>query len=168
MVIIGYTHYWRRPEKISQEKFDKIQADVRKIIDACTDMDIKIRGVDGIDEPIVTSQDICFNGDALACSGDFSHEAFDIPRIDKEDSWHKMDECGVFGGFTKTARKPYDIAVTSALIVLKHYLGEDCEISSDGKDKDWFEAKMLCDKLFGYGLGYTLNDVTYNLYKTSV
>lgn len=207
MVIIGYTHYWSRPAEIPQDKFDKIQADVRKVVDACNEIGIRIRGGMGEGEPIITTEEIVFNGDALCghqkrdlgitwpsenaggfddkgttdgdwfagaklntrtCGGDCSHETFHLPRVDKENEWHKMDENGFYGGFTKTAYKPYDVAVTAALIIVKHYLEDNCEVSSDGRDRDWFDGKMLCDKLFGYGLGYALNDETRNLSKIAV
>jgi len=35
-------------------------------------------------------------------------------------------------GYCKTARKPYDIVVCKILFILKHYLGDNIEVKSDG------------------------------------
>jgi hypothetical protein len=91
------------------------------------------------------------------CGGDCSHETCYFPRVYKPDSWDEPKK-GLYFGFCKTAYKPYDIAVTAFLLICKHHLKSRIVVSSDGEDKDWFDAKMLCDKLFGYGLGYTLDE----------
>jgi hypothetical protein len=48
-------------------------------------------------------------------------------------------------------RKPYDIAVCSALIIAKKHFGESIMISSDGDNEEWQESKALCQKVLGYG-----------------
>jgi hypothetical protein len=101
-----------------------------------------------------------FAGALLAtrtCGGDCSHETAYMPRVFEPSEWNKPDK-GLYFAFCKTAFKPYDLAVTAFLIVCKHHLGKKINISSDGEDKDWFDAKMLCDKLLGYGLGYGIDD----------
>lgn len=45
--------------------------------------------------------------------------------------------------FCKTARKPYDTCVTACLIVLKHYLGDNVDIGSDGERTDWIAGLFL-------------------------
>lgn len=98
-----------------------------------------------------------FAGAMLAtrtCGGNCAHETAYLPRVLKPDKWQEPDEDGLYFEFCKTAFKPYDLAVTAFLIVCKHHLGDTIEVSSDGEDKDWFDAKMLCDKLLGYGIAY--------------
>lgn len=101
---------------------------------------------------------IWFAGALLAtrtCGGDCAHETAHLPRVFKPQEWQEPEK-GLYFEFCKTAYKPYDLAVTAFLIVCKHHLGGKIEISSDGQDKDWFDAKMLCDKVLGYGIGYLI------------
>ena len=75
---------------------------------------------------------------------DGSYETFYIERVQKHGS-----------GFCKTAYRPYDLAVTASLIALKHYFPE-CIIKTDGKEKDWLDAKILCNNVLGYGLDFEI------------
>jgi hypothetical protein len=68
---------------------------------------------------------ICFNG-----IGEFSHETFIIEKSPKEK---------VFS-FCKTNDKPYDLMVTSMLIVCEAYAKGALDISSDGDVDDWTNA----------------------------
>ena len=52
---------------------------------------------------------------------------------------------------TKTAFKPYDVAVTAALVIAKRYLGKRLVIQSNGLDAQWADAKDLCQRHLGYG-----------------
>lgn len=45
-------------------------------------------------------------------------------------------------GFCKTARKPYDIVVCKVLLILKHYLGDDIKVESDGFSSGHSENKL--------------------------
>jgi len=101
------------------------------------------------------------------CGGDCSHESFYFPKSlsgEKEptgrvayldQNGHEIlnepDRVGKFFDFTKTAFKPYDLAVNIALVIAKHYLGDDLIVSSDGKMQQWIDAVMICQKFFGYG-----------------
>lgn len=100
-----------------------------------------------------------FAGALLAtrtCGGDCAHETAHLPRAFKPDEWQESDNNGLYFEFCKTAFKPYDLAVTAWLIICKHHLGDAIQVSSDGEDKDWFDAKMFCDKILGYGIGYSI------------
>lgn len=94
------------------------------------------------------------------CDGDCSHESFWIERDAQPEKWQTPDEDGLWFEFCKTAYKPYDLAVTSALIVLHHHLGalrpKQFKISSDGENTHWFDAALLCHRVLGYGLGFKL------------
>ena len=63
----------------------------------------------------------------------------------------QRDDDGMIFKFCKTAQKPYDIAVCSALIIAKRYFGESIMISSDGDNEEWKESKALCQKILDYG-----------------
>lgn len=101
-----------------------------------------------------------------ACGGDCSHETFsleqklDRPRNDIDD---KIDK--VLGGksnltftFTKTAFKPYDLAVNVCLIIAKHYLKDQIKISSDGTSENWEEGRQLVQHFLGYGKDFKLDE----------
>ena len=91
------------------------------------------------------------------CGGMCSHETFVLRpayglsnfdrvlarRYNRIRPWHF--EC------TKTAYKPYDLAVTACLIVADHHLGGSIRVSSDGGQRDWMDALMLCRHFLGYG-----------------
>ncbi|PSR27615.1 MAG: hypothetical protein C7B46_19320 [Sulfobacillus benefaciens] len=79
------------------------------------------------------------------CYGDCSYESFRFDRV--EDARFS---------FCKTARKPYDVAVTAALIVIKHHL-PTVRIMSDGNDDDWADGRMVCMTACGYGENFRLD-----------
>lgn len=76
------------------------------------------------------------------CGGDCSHESMVIERVyQKEHDLHPEDALKF--AFCKTAYKPYDLAVTSLLIIAKHYLRHNIHVSSDGEPKDWLDARRI-------------------------
>ena len=90
------------------------------------------------------------------CNGDCSYEGFVVERDLEPDEWQTGDEKGRYFNFCKTAFRPYDLAVTAALIVFKHYFGDDFQVSSDGEDEFWFDGRMACYTVLGYGMKYHL------------
>jgi len=76
----------------------------------------------------------------------------------KIDEWNKPNEKNLYFECCKTAFRPYDLAVISFLIIAKHYLKNNIIVSSDGEDCHWFDGKMLCQMILGYGLEYTINE----------
>lgn len=89
-----------------------------------------------------------------ACGGDCSHETFALMckndgRVDEEHGY--IFEC------TKTAYKPYDLAVNVCLIIAKHYLKDDIVIRSDGEDSNWIEGVQLVQHFLGYGEDFKLD-----------
>lgn len=119
------------------------------------------------------------------CGGDCSHEIFSLEQK-LETSWKNDDDTtttlepqGEFVGYTnadgtkdknpeneigkhfactKTAYKPYDLAVTVCLVIAKHHLGENIIIHSDGTMENWHEAMNLCHHFLKYGRGFCLDD----------
>jgi hypothetical protein len=134
---MGYTHYWRQTRNLTIAEWSQITTDVQTIL-----KHIQQRGGVNLGNSMGergTSPDFtpdpnahfAFNG-----WGDDAHETFAINR-------NKLPEGG---DFCKTARKPYDIAVTAVLCYLGtfHLMGDIDEtrkpiigISSDGKGKDF-------------------------------
>jgi hypothetical protein len=96
------------------------------------------------------------------CGGDCSHESFSLEQKwdDAGRSWKKEEaESGkLIFECTKTAYKPYDLAVNICLIIAKHYLKDDIKVHSDGEMKDWEEGMQLCNQFLGYGLDFTLDE----------
>jgi hypothetical protein len=90
------------------------------------------------------------------CGGSCAHEAFALPKVtDREVTTSgTSDEPEVRGlvfYWTKTAFKPYDVAVTAALLIAKRYLHEQLVVHSNGLDEQWADAKELCQQQLGYG-----------------
>jgi hypothetical protein len=110
------------------------------------------------------------------CDGDCSHETFRLDRDSNRDegsktknetSWKGFDgkmyrtnplKIGKFFECTKTAYKPYDLAVTICLVIAKHYLENKIAISSDGEIKDWNDAMSICQHFLGYGENFSLDN----------
>ena len=91
------------------------------------------------------------------CSGDCSHETLYIPQEFEAEKWQEPKDNGKYFDCTKTAFKPYDIAVTAVLIAAKHYFGPDISIHSDGESEHWDDGREICQKLFGYGKDFELD-----------
>lgn len=89
--------------------------------------------------------------------GDGSYEAFIIDQKYEPD---KFDICkeGKYYVSCKTAFRPYDLNVQCCLIVFKHYFGDDFIVYSNGTDKQWNEARDVCQHILKYGLNFELDD----------
>jgi len=103
------------------------------------------------------------------CGGDCSHETFYFPRVEgpreyQKENWPEFEEDFCFE-CTKTAYKPYDLAVTVALVIAKHYLGDQIYVHSDGEMKDWEDAVKVCEALFHYGSEFQLDEGKYPIRK---
>jgi len=107
---------------------------------------IVIKNGFGEGEPEITPFKISFNGDSFH---ELEHETFAISifEMDTYQTNSEMAEEGVFG-FCKTARKPYDFLVCVSLMVLKHHLGSDFRISSDGDFEDWEPSIKFYESFF--------------------
>jgi hypothetical protein len=93
---------------------------------------------------------------ARTCGGDCSHESF-ILQADEPPKTCPYP--GPYGHLlmkpedalrfdcTKTAFKPYDLAVQCALIIARHHMRKDAQVfkvKSDGTRRQWGEAVLLC------------------------
>lgn len=97
---------------------------------------IPIRGPDGTGEPIVTKIEVAFN--------------IDIAIYDHGDAFCLRVEDLLQEGyyFWNLVGDPHDIVAKAALIRLVYYFPE-IEVSSDSEPGEWWEASLLCQKLFG-------------------
>lgn len=85
------------------------------------------------------------------CDGNCSYETFRISSVFDIDHRWPLNEGWAFD-CTKTAFRPYDIAVCAAMIVAKQHLEDQIVIRSDGIEQHWFDAKLLCHQTLGYGM----------------
>lgn len=101
-----------------------------------------------------------FAGSSLeirVCGGDCSHETFSLEQKREIDSrlYDKNDK--LHFSFTKTAYKPYDLAVNVCLIIAKHHFKNDILVSSDGEKNNWIEGMQLCQHFLNYGENFKLD-----------
>jgi hypothetical protein len=190
---VGYTHYWRRPLTIPVEIFQAIRLDLERLILPLADSGVHLAGGLGEGLPVITNDDIRFNGvrlcghpandsivipypgddacgigpsanaiqdssDALTtkirhrcCNGRCSYETFSFPRRLQLNSAGQPDANGLHIEYTKTGFRPYDIAVTAALLIAKRHLRDQFVVHSDGMDRQWSDAKRICQEVLGYG-----------------
>jgi hypothetical protein len=130
------------------EAFKKIKSDLEHVLSCIQkDKNFKLCGGFGEGEPRITDTEVWFNGDA---SEDLDHETFAL-ELFETGNYRTVDETdkeGVYC-FCKTNRKPYDFAVMISLMVIKHHLGSDFKISSDGCLEDgWNEAIQYYESYF--------------------
>ena len=148
---MGYTHYWYIADEISQDSWDKFLGDFRLILPEFKNI-LDTQG----DQELQHDKDVVF----LNGIGELTHETFCLDRVTDITGFTQRDEDGLIFKFCKTAQKPYDIAVCSALIIAKKHFGESIMISSDGDNEEWQESKALCQKILGYGDNLNMDYVT--------
>ena len=151
---MGYTHYYYVSEKFDATLFKKVVDDFKKLLKPISDKGIVLANGMGEGKPIINDNEIVFNG-----LGELSHETFCLEKTHEIQDWQKdMKKGELIFQFTKTARKPYDIAVTACLVIAKHHFGEKIRISSDGNDSEWNDGKQLCQEILGYGQDFKLDE----------
>ena len=145
---MGYTHYWSftQPKSIKgkhieiEQKYQLAVRQCQRLIKmhnkSLKDIDPKHPGrLSGysVHTKVNDYLGLEFNG-----TKDNGHETFSL-----RDHWNKNEAFN----FCKTASKPYDVAVVACLIVLKHYMGELVDVSSDGDASDWDAGLQLAKKI---------------------
>ncbi len=175
---MGYTHYYYVSERFNQTLFNHAIADFKKIqpliegrikrfqtikvlSNSARDWKVvtkqaKIKLCGGMctGEPEINDNVICFNG---SNEGDLGHETFCISQTWEYSKYDQKNDNGLMFSFTKTARKPYDLAVCAALIIFKEYFDEKIKVSSDGELSDWQDAIDLVQHKLGYGERFRLD-----------
>jgi hypothetical protein len=104
--------------------------------------------------------------DKRCCDGDCSYETFYFPRefdmsgfvqVEREGPQNPPERRRYFA-FTKTAYRPYDLAVNAFLVIAKHHLGDKIRVSSDGEIANWVEGIELCRIYLGYEENYRFSE----------
>jgi hypothetical protein len=120
---------------------------------------IPIRGADGTGEPVVTETEVAFNID----SNTYDHG--DVFQIRLKDLLGENEASSSGYLSWKVPVAPYDVVVQAALILLTYHIPE-ISIYSDRAPYDWWEALLLCQKLFSIAeLPPSLIDFWGDLYK---
>ena len=151
---MGYTHYWETTPELDQDiwfnfaqDFVKVLPHFYKKLDSETEDKFHING-----------SELYMNG-----IGEEAHETFYLQRV----SIPRKDKTKVFS-FCKTAKKEYDIAVCCALLIAKKHFGTEINVSSDGSDEEWQQAKDLCQDILKYGKLFDISYETQNEHETGV
>ena len=135
---MGYTHYWTHSTEFTDTEWLDVKDDLSAIVAEAKRDGIGIGsfcGESGIPVPTVDVWDgqevVGFNG-----IGEESHETFVIYQKRRPlEEWQDKSRHG--WDFCKTARKPYDVAVTASLIYLESFYPSKFSVSSDGTATDW-------------------------------
>lgn len=147
---MGYCHFWYRPVEIEEETFQAIVKDVELANVELAKKRIPIKK-DFINEDTDEIMNEC-----LIAEG---YETFFFPRILPEryqQGFAQMKD-GRFFQFVKTNKRPFDLSVKIALIIIKHHLKEQLIVTSDGYDWEWADASEFTLKQLGYPGNYQLD-----------
>lgn len=159
---MGYTHYWYRQPELDRLAFYKFGQDVTDLLNALPPSTTSAGGYyanapllianwngDMNSLPKISPDEVSFNGTGRDEDGEeLDHETFLIERVFHPAPYEYLREDGTYFTFCKTARKPYDLLVTAALIRFKHHF-PDVQIDSDGYAEEWEEGMKLCQAVFG-------------------
>lgn len=149
---MGYTHYWtfrpikRGRTKVVNNAYKQAITDCNKVIrywQELADSDCRLSGYSAHTKP-GSYMGVKFNG-----KDELSHEDF-ILR-----DYYKHNDAS---NFCKTAQKPYDVVVTACLAILKHHLGDQIEVSSDGRPRDFNQGMGLVIAALGFRVANPLED----------
>lgn len=145
---MGYTHYMSFKKDNSVTTNKKYQYAVRQCQKVIKGYNDNVKSIDKKHQDRLSGYSAhCKVGDYLGINfngvGDLSHESFELRDYYKNNRDFE---------FCKTAEKPYDVVVVACLIVLNHYLGDNIQVSSDGKTYDWFDGLELASSILGLKL----------------
>ncbi len=141
---MGYTHYWSHDPNLDSSKLLAAMQDAQKLVAAVQAQGIALEVEFG--EPTLTLNGV----------GEESHEDFIFPQNTDPYSLRHPHKDGYLWAFCKTARKPYDEVVCAILLVLKHHLGKQIRLASDGErnEDEWLPAEGLVKEVLGYEVIY--------------
>jgi hypothetical protein len=142
---MGYTHYFTQKRDFTAAEWQTFTDGVKGMIKSLNRPKRRKRLVWEYDEvsrePQVDDNLVRFNG-----CGEDGHETFLVTRQRPALRPGLPDDLLGFA-FCKTARKPYDVAVTACLTVLAS-LGTH-EVSSDGEGYEWLDGMDLAVQHWG-------------------
>lgn len=140
---MGYSHYFTF-KAVKRGTTKQVNANFAKAVQACQALvytynktrtdETRLAGYTAHTKPGAYGG-LKFNG-----TDNLSHEDFIIREHYKEN---------VGFNFCKTNQKPYDEVVTACLCILKHYLGDNIDVDSDGDSLDWVHGLELARKATG-------------------
>lgn len=131
---MGYTHYFKQNKPVSDEQWNAFEKDAKVVLEHIQkNLGIVLTSNDS-NGVIINSQRVNLNGDD---SCDLDHETFYLEKDYRDFN------------FCKTARKPYDLAVCSLLLLAHEHMPNHHDIRSDGSFEEWQEAMELNAKLLG-------------------
>lgn len=139
---MGYTHYWETHEDgepclVRHEDWAAGLESCNKMLES---LPKGFLGDNFGEEPWKRrANGIAFNG-----LGDDAHETFILEATAKGQKW----------AFCKTARKPYDIAVTACLVLMHDACGDYFRVTSDGTLEEWAEGIALAERCLGYDVSF--------------
>ncbi|MEV6957549.1 hypothetical protein [Streptomyces sp. NPDC051183] len=152
---MGYTHsfaYTPQAEAF-RSNWLQLRLDAAAVVDFTKKAGVALAAPDGTGAPVISEDLIAFNG-----RGDEACEGFCLELAPRT-----LSRLGPFAwSFTKTARLPYDMAVTAVLLRAHTLMPEVFAIDSDGEwREDWQEARAIHQALFGDpGAADPLTDTT--------
>jgi len=133
---MGYTHYWTQTRDFTREEWSQVREDMKALL-----KDVQhVQGIplaNGMGElgtsPEITDKKVWFNG-----AGDGSCETFCLYRVRPPKEAHHERRGW---DFCKTARRPYDMAVTAALCYLATVTDPvSHSVGSDGHGRDFLDG----------------------------
>ena len=146
---MGYTQYYEVLDRKTDLKVTEIGRDIAAVIRRC---EVPIGDMDGTpgSSPLISRRRIAFNGIEPEACDDFSYP----PMSDLNARF------GLREGYSycKTQRHSYDLVVCVSLLIIKHHLGDNVRISSNGRRNElaWRKAIVLHDYIFKDRDGETL------------
>jgi hypothetical protein len=126
---MGYTHYWNMVRTPTPEEWSSLMNKTRTVIRRAKKQGIVLAGWNGFGKPVISEDEISFNGSEDAGE---AHESFRLV------SRYESDFC-------KTSREPYD-AVVVAVLVMAAKMGF-VSWTSDGKYADHEDGIKLTEGL---------------------
>ena len=153
---MGYTHHYTQKKRFSPKKWHAFTEFVEKL----SHYKPTICGPDGTGHPVITENNVMFNGDDGV---DEAYETFHVSRVPQVPEFAKdihVDGIKDFTGmrFCKTNRKPYDASVVACLIFIVNMDKNIMKIRSDGRVSDWHEGYHLCKAVYPH-MDFTIPDL---------
>lgn len=132
---MGYTHYFPQQKNFTPVQWHNLCTDANQVIQALQTAGLQLES--NSDSGLMVNE----NEGYISLNGvdDDAHETLYLTQ-DKEDDF----------SFTKTNRKPYDIAVVSILLLAEHHAPGVLEFSSDGSVENMEKAAKFNAELLGY------------------
>lgn len=133
---MGYTHYFKQNKPVSNEQWKSFQEDAEIVLKQVQNQYGIVLMSNDDNGVLINSERVNLNGDE---SQGLDHETFFMEKDYREFN------------FCKTARKPYDLAVCSLLLLAHEHMKGHHDIGSDGGFEEWQEAMELNAKTLGRG-----------------